>query len=1172
MALLIALVASTAWAQQQPAPPRPKPGAPPRELTPQELDVLKEVERDADRYAGAVGDHVEQMRGILRREYQDKVRAAAERYHKAMDGAEKDYRARHMSALEALQKFLVKYPDDPKWTPDAMFRLADLYLDKAKWEWDEKEAASADTPPPPVDPEAPPQYAGPDYTPSLDIWRQINERFPKYRQVDGAIYLYAYYRGEMRQTPESRQAFLGLVCRNKFDPLGTPPPPPDPRELRRRLAAGARPQTVDPYQGCEPMTQNQDLIDEGWIRVGEIDFDTPGSLPTAIAAYKRVAHNTKSKFYDIALYKLAWSYYRNNQFMDGIQAFDELVAYSDKLEDQGQPKNDLRGESVQYLAISFTDPWEENTLSDPVKAMERLNAFYKGRTNERHVRDVYEQVGDVLRLSAGTPPGGEVPPEIRTAYREAINAWRFTLDHYPTHPRNPVVHQKIVDALAFMGDAQAAGDERARLATAYKRGTPWYTANETNREAMDNASRLTEGSLIEAARNQHRSAQLAKQQYQKAPTPDGKRGYLRLYAEAANLYQAYLQEFPNSSDAYEVTYRLADCLYFSEQYVASVERYRWVRDHQELGTKYHDDAADSVVKAYEEAVAQAKAQGALKEPPVPTPETFAKGARSLSVPSLYRDLQGAYDEYAKLVPNDSTASQKALAAAMISYRHVQLDDALARFQGIMTTYCKTSEAVQAKEGMLAIYQGRGQTDKFQATADKFIGDKCGSTPQDVLVAQKQKLSNEYTVAINAYKDGRFDEAGQRFYGLYKAGTDVFADRAGAMFNAALAYTKAGKPKTAVALYQEFVKVPEFAKSEYYIEALYRTAESYQAAFDYEAAVDTYLQVVDEAAKPGRTSRPEFNLEEARVNALYNAALLRDLDRVYYDRGKNDPGAATLYKRYAAFDQKNRERARDAFFNAALVYEKAGNTKDMIATFDQWKRQYGKDAGAGFKLVLAQHKTAKAMEKARDKDAADKYYKATIRAYDESGEKPASPASELAGEAQFWLAEQYYKKEFEKYKVRWLGNIADKNQTRASAAVVKTIDELQKVAKATSAGYEAVARFEASWSLAAIVRLGDIAFFAGQKLLDAPVPAEITRLDKQYPEQNVLGSYQESLEQQVAPNTELAKKQWLRAVETAKKAGVANEWSKLAQQRLNSYIAADQYPVQRDELVDKEQNP
>ena len=34
----------------------------------------------------------------------------------------------------------------------------------------------------------------------------------------------------------------------------------------------------------------------------------------------------------------------------------------------------------------------------------------------------------------------------------------------------------------------------------------------------------------------------------------------------------------------------------------------------------------------------------------------------------------------------------------------------------------------------------------------------------------------------------------------------------------------------------------------------------------------------------------------------------------------------------------------------------------------------------------------------------------------------------------------------------------------------------------------------------------------------------------------------------------------------------NEWSKLAAQRLNSYIAADLYPTQRDELIEKETNP
>ena len=43
-------------------------------------------------------------------------------------------------------------------------------------------------------------------------------------------------------------------------------------------------------------------------------------------------------------------------------------------------------------------------------------------------------------------------------------------------------------------------------------------------------------------------------------------------------------------------------------------------------------------------------------------------------------------------------------------------------------------------------------------------------------------------------------------------------------------------------------------------------------------------------------------------------------------------------------------------------------------------------------------------------------------------------------------------------------------------------------------------------------------------------------------------------------------------EISKAAGVSNEWSKLAQQRLNSYIAQDLYPVQRDEIIDREVNP
>ena len=52
----------------------------------------------------------------------------------------------------------------------------------------------------------------------------------------------------------------------------------------------------------------------------------------------------------------------------------------------------------------------------------------------------------------------------------------------------------------------------------------------------------------------------------------------------------------------------------------------------------------------------------------------------------------------------------------------------------------------------------------------------------------------------------------------------------------------------------------------------------------------------------------------------------------------------------------------------------------------------------------------------------------------------------------------------------------------------------------------------------------------------------------------------------------AKQFWLKTLESAKSLGISNEWSKLAQQRLNTYIASDLYPVQRDDILSPEVNP
>src|SRR5262249_1649393 len=194
-------------------------------LTPAESQELKDIEKLGERYESESGQHVELLRGILEREYKAKLSALDERYKKPIGEAEREARKRLASTMEMLKQFLAKYPSDRKWTPDAMFRLASLYLDDAKYEWDDKEAgAGAAAAANDTGLEGEPKYVGPDFGPSIRIWRDIVKRFPDYRQVDGTLYLYAYYQGEMRHSAEAKQAYLGLVCRNKFDPLGAPPP------------------------------------------------------------------------------------------------------------------------------------------------------------------------------------------------------------------------------------------------------------------------------------------------------------------------------------------------------------------------------------------------------------------------------------------------------------------------------------------------------------------------------------------------------------------------------------------------------------------------------------------------------------------------------------------------------------------------------------------------------------------------------------------------------------------------------------------------------------------------------------------------------------------------------------------------------------------------------------
>ena len=201
-----------------------------------ELKALKEIEDDLKRVQRAADTHQERVKDYLYGQYLDRKARLEKRYADSIKKAEGEERKRHLAAIAVLEKFILDYPNHPQFTPDAMFRLADLYLDEANYEFEQRFDAVADSGVPPEGEDM--QRA--DYSKALALWTQIIEKFPDYRQRAGTMYLLAYYLKETGEDRRSLAVYRGLVCGNKYNPLGAAPPAPNRDKVRLSTAATAR--------------------------------------------------------------------------------------------------------------------------------------------------------------------------------------------------------------------------------------------------------------------------------------------------------------------------------------------------------------------------------------------------------------------------------------------------------------------------------------------------------------------------------------------------------------------------------------------------------------------------------------------------------------------------------------------------------------------------------------------------------------------------------------------------------------------------------------------------------------------------------------------------------------------------------------------------------------------
>ncbi|QRN94976.1 tetratricopeptide repeat protein [Archangium violaceum] len=748
--------------------------------TPEQEKLLEELSEAVQRYEEESREFRQEVQQLIERKYQQKRDQLSKSYEKAISEVEARQRQDRLEAIARFEEFLRRYPNEPRYTPDVMFRLAELYFERSSDTHmlaQRQQTEQLNNLPEGAEPPPEPQ---PDFNPSIELYKQLIARFPDYRLNDGAWYLLGYCLEQQNAFEDSRAAYQQLIARYPTSRFTT----------------------------------------EAWVRIGEYYFDAynePDALAKAAAAYEQAIKNTSHPLYDKALYKLGWTYYRMDLFDEAVTRFVTLM---DFYEAQRAAKGDeagggdLRKEALQYTAISFAD--------ETWGGLDKAQAFFARIGPRPYEAEVYRRLGDVYFD--------------QTNHDAAITAYRLVLQKDPLAPDAPQLQQKIVQAYQRDRKLTEATAESQKLSELYSPGSEWYQKYQNEPDVLAAADELAEKSLTASAFYHHEQARVFKK--------EGKLDEATAsFKTAAIAYGKYLQRFPRSKNAYEMEYYYADCLYFSLQFGEAAKHYEAVRDST-LGKKYFADSTQSAVFSWQKQLdADIKAGKQPPRPPLLSkdrPEGQKVQPSPLS--DLEEKLVAASDVYVAKLPKDERAPKVAYTAAELYYAHDDFPEARRRFEAIIQSYPQHEVARFSTNLVVETFLIDKDWRGLEEVSGKLADNKGVIDPNSHIHKELvgHKLSGRFKLADQLLAEGKYEEAAAKYLQLVnEAPQHEFADKA--LNNAAVAYEKTRRFDSALKLYERVFR--EYPSSSLAAGALFRVAVNAESSYDFDKAVNSYQKLV-----------------------------------------------------------------------------------------------------------------------------------------------------------------------------------------------------------------------------------------------------------------------------------------------------------------------------------------
>ena len=286
-------------------------------------------------------------------------------------------------------------------------------------------------------------------------------------------------------------------------------------------------------------------VDEIQFRRAEYFFTRKRFLDAEKAYAAIIPMGPRSEYFELALYKLGWTYYKQMLLPEALQSYVKLLDH--KVEaaydfDQTADEADAQriADSHRVMSLCFSD----------LGGADAVASFFTEAGPRVYENRVYRNLAEFYLE--------------KLRYQDAADTYQAFVDRYPSHESSPHFSMRVVEIYQ-------AGDFPKLVLEAKKSFASRYALDAEYWRHFDPAT--SPEVIAYLKRNLEDLANHYHAVYQTAENPEEKTS---AFAESASWYRRFLASFPAAKEAPAIHYRLADLLLENEAFGQAADEYEQI--------------------------------------------------------------------------------------------------------------------------------------------------------------------------------------------------------------------------------------------------------------------------------------------------------------------------------------------------------------------------------------------------------------------------------------------------------------------------------------------------------------------------------------------------------------------------------------------------------------------